>query len=138
MKPPASQLADDPAAKIILQGIQLDLTPALQNAIRDKFAVLLRHEPRIIRIDVRLHSHQTIGQNHLYRASAQIEIGGPDLHASAEGPDAYEVIDETVAKLSQLLERRQGRRKDRRNHPQDIELDAPIPKSTPALDPRVP
>lgn len=129
MKPDHSARSDDPAAKILLQGIQLDLTPALQNAIREKFAVLLRHNPYILRINVRLHSNQTLGQNHLYRASAQIEISGPDLNASAEGPEAYDVLDECVAKLSKLLERRHGLRKDKRNHPHDVELEAAIPKA---------
>lgn len=137
MKPKASDLSDDIGSKIILQGIHLELTPSLQEAIRDKLAVLLRHNPFIIRIDVRLHSNQTLGQNHRYRASAQIEIGGPDLHASAEGPVAYDVIDELVGKLTTLLERRHGLRKDRRNHPKETEFPVPIPKSTPEHDARV-
>ncbi len=132
MKPNNTDLSDDTGAKILMQGIQLELTEALQNAIRDKFSVLLRHNPYIIRINVRLASHQTRGQLHLYRATAQIEIGGPDLNASAEAPDAYDVLDLLVAKLNKLIERRHGLRKDRRNHPHDIELAAAIPKASPA------
>ena len=129
MKP--SNLSDDIGSKIVLQGIHVDLTPALQEAMREKLIVLLRHNPYILRIDVRLRLNQTVGQNHRYRASAQIEIGGPDLNASAEGAAAYDAIDELVAKLGQLLERRHGLRKDRRNHPAEIELEAAIPKANP-------
>lgn len=138
MKPKDTALADDIGSKIVLQGIHVELTPALQNILREKLSVLLRHNPYIIRIDVRLHRTQALGQTHLFRASAQLEIGGPDLNASAEGPEAYDVIDELVAKLSKLLERRHGRYKDRRNHPHDIELEAAIPKATPEQDARVP
>jgi putative sigma-54 modulation protein len=131
MKPSAT--SDDIGSKIILQGIHMELTPSLQTAIRDKLAVVLRHNPFIIRVNVRLQATQTLGQNHSYRASAQIEIGGPDLNASAEGAEAYDVIDELVAKLTQLLERRHGLRKDRRNHPHEIEVGAEIPKVSPPL-----
>lgn len=116
-------------SKLIMQGIHIELTESLKNAIRDKFAVLLRHNEFIIRINVRLHQDQTMGNEHHYQATAQIEIGGPDLIATADGKDAYVVLDDLVDKLDQLLERRHGRRKDKRNHPQEIELDAPIPKT---------
>lgn len=116
-------------SKLIMQGIHVELTDALQSAIRDKFAVLLRHNEFIIRINLRLHQDQTMGNEHHYQATAHIEIGGPDLIATADGKDAYVVLDELVDKLDQLLKRRHGRRKDKRNHPQDIELDAPIPKA---------
>lgn len=112
-----------------MQGIHVELTDSLQSAIRDKFAAILRHNEFIIRINVRLHQDQTIGTDHHYQATAQIEIGGPDLVASADGKDAYVVLDELVEKLDRLLERRHGRRKEKRNHPQEIELDAPIPKT---------
>ena len=128
-----SATSDDIGSKIILQGIHMELTPSLQATIRDKLAVVLRHNPFIIRVNVRLQTTQALGQNHRYRASAQIEIGGPDLNASAEGAEAYDVIDELVAKLTQLLERRHGLRKDRRNHPREIEVGAEIPKVSPPL-----
>ena len=129
MKP--QDTADDIASKILLQGIHVELTPALQNVLRDKLSVLLRRNPYILRINLRLHLNQTLGQKPLYRASARIEISGPDLNASAEGPECYDVVDELVAKLTQLLERRHGLRKDKRNHPHEIELAAGIPKASP-------
>ncbi|MDF3058885.1 MAG: sigma 54 modulation protein/ribosomal protein [Rariglobus sp.] len=116
-------------SKLIIQGVHLELTEALQAAIREKFAVLLRHNEFIVRINVRLAQDQTLGNEHHYRATAQIEIGGPDLVATADGKEAYSVMDELVEKLTRLLERRHGLRKDRRNHPREIELDANIPKA---------
>jgi putative sigma-54 modulation protein len=122
-------LPENQDSKLLMQGIHIELTEALQNAIREKFAVLLRHNDYIIRINVRLHQDQTLGNEHHYTATAQIEIGGPDLVATADGKDAYVILDELVERLDNLLERRHGRRKDRRNHPHDIELDANLPKT---------
>jgi len=122
-------LPENLAGKLLMQGIHVELTEALQNAIREKFAVLLRHNDYILRINVRLHQDQTLGTEHHYTATAQIEIGGPDLVATAEGKEAYVVLDELVARLDNQLERRHGRRKEKRNHPHDIELNADIPKT---------
>jgi putative sigma-54 modulation protein len=127
MKPTIT--SDDLDSKIIMQGIHVELTAAMQNVIREKFGRLLRHNEWIVRINVRVHQDQTMGTEHHYTVTGQIEIGGPDLVASADGKDAYEALDELVDKLDHLLERRHGKRKDRRNHPQAVELDAPLPKA---------
>src|SRR3989337_3760969 len=120
MKP---EVTTDPSSKLVIQCIHLDLTEAMQNVIREKFAVLLRHNDFIVRINVRLHQDQTMGTEHHYTATGEIEIGGPDLVASAEGKEAYEVLDALVDKLDRQLARRQGKRKDRRNHPTAPEID---------------
>lgn len=115
-------------SKIHMQGIHIDLTAALQNVIREKFSVLLRHNDRIVRINVRLHLDQTRGQTNHYTATGHIEIGGPDIVASVKGDDAYNVLDGLVEKLDEQLRERHERRKDRRNHPNEIEVDALLPK----------
>lgn len=119
---------DDIANKIIMQGVHVELTAAMQNIIREKFSVLLRHNERIVRINVRLNQDQKRGLKHHYTATGQIEIGGPDLVASVKGEDAYSVLDGLVEKLDELLRDRHERRKDKRNHPQEIEVDAELPK----------
>ena len=124
-----SDTTSDLSSKIILQGIHFDLTEAMQNIMREKFAVLLRHNDYIVRINVRLHQDQRMGNEHHYTGTAQIEIRGPDLVASAEGKDAYEVMDTLVDKLDRQLERRHGKRKDARNHPTATEVDIDLPKA---------
>lgn len=119
---------DDIASRIILQGVHVELTPAMQNIMRGKFLVLLRHNEYIVRLNVRLNKDQTHGRQSHYTATGHIEISGPDIVAHVEGDDAYNVIDGLVDKLDQLLLDRHERRKDRRNHPHGVELDAPIPK----------
>ena len=121
---------DELEAKINMQGIHVDLTPAMRDAIYEKFSVLLRHNDHIVRINVRLHQDQQLGRNFHYTATAQIEIGGPDLVATVKGEDAYNVLDELVDKLQEQMRDRHERRKERRNHPQEIELDANLPKVT--------
>lgn len=127
MKP--SSLSDDIDSKIIMQGIHVQLTDAMQNSIREKFGRILRHEPRIIRINIRLHQDQTLGSERHYTATAQVEIGGPDLVASVDGMEAYDLFDALVEKLHHLLEKRHGRRKDKRNHPHGVELGGSLPKT---------
>jgi len=119
----------DVSPKLILQTVHLDLTDAMENVMREKLAVLLRHSEYIVRLSVRLHRDQTMGNEHHYTATGQIEISGPDLVASAEGKDAYEVIDTLVDKLDGQLARRHGKRKDRRNHPRASEIDVDLPKA---------
>ena len=120
--------SDDISSKIIMQGVHIDLTAAMQNIIREKFSVLLRHNEWIVRINVRLHQDQQRGKNHHYTATGQIEIGGPDIVATVKGEDAYNVLDGLVEKLDEQLRDRHERRKDKRNHPKEVEIDAPLPK----------
>jgi putative sigma-54 modulation protein len=126
MKPDDNQ---DSHSKIKIQGIHFEITDAMDSVIREKFAVLLRHNDYIIRINVRVHQDQTMGTERHYTATAQIEIGGPDLVASSDGKDAYSVIDDLVDKLTGLLRRRQGRRKERRTQRQPAEIGIGLPKT---------
>lgn len=119
--------------KIIMQGIHIELTDAMRQVIAEKFGALLGHSERILRINVRLHRDQQMGLKNHYTATAQVEIPGPDLVASAEGMDAYGVLEALAGKLDHQLEIRHGRRKDRRNHPHDVELPAELPKVSEAV-----
>lgn len=121
-------ISDDLAAKIQMQGVHIELTAALQTAIREKFSVLLRHNDRIVRITVRLQQDQNRSNHHAYSATGQIEISGPDIVATVKGDDAYNVLDGLVEKLDEQLRERHERLKDQRNHPRDVELQAALPK----------
>jgi putative sigma-54 modulation protein len=124
-----TQHSDNLSSKIIMQGVHVQLTAAMQNSIREKFAVLLRHNERIDRIHVKLNEDQHHGNTYHYVATARIEIAGPDLIASVKGADAYNVIDGLVAKLDEQLRERHERRKDKRNHPHSVDLDVDLPKA---------
>lgn len=120
--------SDDNGSKIIMQGVHVELTAAMQNIIRDKFSVLLRHNEWIVRVHVRLHQDQHRGNMAHYTATGQIEMRGPDIVATVKGEDAYSVLDGLVEKLDEQLRERHERLKDKRNHPHDIELEAQLPK----------
>jgi putative sigma-54 modulation protein len=119
----------DISSKLILQAVHVEMTDAMESVMREKLGTLLRHNDYIVRVNVRLQQDQTMGNEHHYTATGQIEISGPDLVASAEGKDAYDVIDSLVDKLDRQLERRHGKRKERRNHPHAPEMDVGLPKA---------
>jgi ribosome hibernation promoting factor len=127
MKP--KTVSQDLDAKLIIQAVHFPLTEAMQNIFREKFARLLVRNEYIVRVNVRIHQDQTMGTEHHYTLTGQIEIGGPDLVASVNGNNAYDLSDLLLEKLEHLLERRQGKRKDKRNHPHGTELDASLPKT---------
>ncbi|HEU5077773.1 MAG TPA: HPF/RaiA family ribosome-associated protein [Opitutaceae bacterium] len=126
MKP--KTVSQDVDSKIIMQGIHLELTEAMQNIIHEKVGRLLGRNERIVRINIRIRQDQRLGTEHHYTATGQIEINGPDLVATVEGKEVYDLIDQLVEKLDHLLHRRHGLRKDHRNHPHDVELSARLPK----------
>ena len=108
-------------SKIHFHGIHVHLTDAMRNSVREKFSSLLHHHPEIIRVSVRLHQDQTTKTGFYYTATGQIEIGGPDFIASAEGADAYAVLSDLAEKLSRQLERRHDRLKGQRD-----QIDVPL------------
>jgi len=116
------------AAKVIVSGIHLELTDALRQAALEKASRLLRHNSHIVRIRIDLEFDKTKGAGDQFIAKGHIEIGGPDLIASVQSEDGYKSLDFLIDKLDGLLRRRHGLRKDHRNHPHDVELDANLPK----------
>lgn len=120
--------SDDLLSKIHMQGVHVELTAAMQNIIREKFSVLLRHNEWIVRVNVRLHQDQHRGNQHHYTATGQIEMRGPDIVATVKGDEAYAVLDGLVEKLDEQLRERHERQKDKRNHPRDVEISAELPK----------
>jgi len=124
-----SKIPTDPATKLIIRGVHVELTEALRHAVEHKAERLLRHNDYIVRIRIDLEVDKTKDINHKFIAKGHIEIGGPDLIASVSSEDCYKSIDLLVDKLDRLLERRHGLRKDKRNHPHATDLDTELPKT---------
>jgi putative sigma-54 modulation protein len=125
----------DNNGQIVIQGVHVDLTDAMKNAINDKFSVLLRHNERIIRVNITLHRDQVRGTQHLFTATGRVEIRGPDIVASVKADDAYAALDGLVEKLDEQLRERHERRTDRRreNRP-DIDIPVSLPKGAQLRD----
>lgn len=104
-------------SKILMQGIHVELTPTLQRAILNKFEAILRHEEGILRLNVRLQKDPHHGHRPHFRATAQVERAGVDLHAEAEGDNAYVTLDQLSDRLFDLLAREHGRIRGRRHLP---------------------
>ncbi len=117
------------AEKLIVRGVHLDLTEALRAYVATKTSRLLRHNDNIVRLRVDLELDKTASVGSAFIAKGQIEISGPDLVVNVASEDAYKSIDLMVDKLDALLRRRHGLRKDKRNHPHAVELDANLPKA---------
>ncbi len=117
------------AEKLIVRGVHLDLTEALRAYVANKTGRLLRHNDNIVRLRVDLELDRTASVGSAFIAKGPIEISGPDLVVSVATEDAYKSIDLMVDKLDALLRRRHGLRKDKRNHPHAVELEASLPKA---------
>ncbi|MCC6415518.1 MAG: ribosome-associated translation inhibitor RaiA [Opitutaceae bacterium] len=105
------------AAKIIVSGIHVTLTEALKEAALSKASRLLRHNDRIVRIRIDIEHDTTRASTDEFVAKGHIEIGGPDLVASASSEDAYKSLDLLINKLDRLLRHRHSKRVDGRKHP---------------------
>ena len=105
------------AAKIIVSGIHVSLTEALKEAAMSKASRLLRHNDRILRIRLDIEHDKTRSVEEEYVAKGHIEIGGPDLVASAASEDAYKSLDLLMDKLDKLVRRRHRKHVDTRKHP---------------------
>jgi len=103
------------AARVLVRGIHLDLTPALHAAAQAKAEHLLGHETHIVRVRLDLEKIQTRSAPPRFIAKGRVEISGPDLVASAESDDAYKSLDLLVDKLDELLRRRHQKRVNSRN-----------------------
>ncbi|MDI1250625.1 MAG: ribosome-associated translation inhibitor RaiA [Lacunisphaera sp.] len=103
------------AARVLVRGIHLDLTPALHQAARSKAEHLLRHDDSIDRIRLDLELDRTREAKDVFIAKGRIEIRGPDLIAQVRSEDAYKSLDLLVDKLDELLRRRQQKRIKSRN-----------------------
>ena len=94
-----------PGAKLVLRGINLKVTPAMEAMFTEKVGRLIRHEPRIIRIRVDLED-DSAGGTPRFVAKGHIEIAGPDLIASVTTEDAYKSVDGLVDRLDRMLRKR--------------------------------
>lgn len=102
-------------ASIVLSGVHLDLTDAIKAYVTSKAERLLRHNPRIIRIDFELARPGSKDHSADYAVQAQIVIAGPDIVAKVESDDLYKSVDLLVDKLDRALRRRHRYDKVRRH-----------------------
>jgi putative sigma-54 modulation protein len=116
---------------IRITGLNLDLTEAIKSHVIDKLSKVIKHNERIIRINVELEyrpSHKHVNE---FVAKAQVEVGGPNIIVSIESDDLYKSIDALTEKLTRQVRRRHRLVKEKRNHPHDVDIPAELPKTAP-------
>ncbi|MEO6002068.1 MAG: ribosome-associated translation inhibitor RaiA [Opitutus sp.] len=111
-----SPAPSEPADKIIVRGIHLDITPALRAAALEKAARLFRHDARLVRARLDLEHNHSADNDARFIAKGHIEISGPDLIASVASGDAYKSLDLLIDKLDRMLRERSRARTDGRNN----------------------
>ena len=115
--------------KINITGINLELTAALKSYVTEKAAKLFEHNDRIIRANFELEFIPTKDPVKSFVAKSTIEIAGPNIVLSVTTDDLYKSIDELIDKLIRQIRRAHRLEKEKRNHPQEIEIGDDIPKT---------
>lgn len=115
--------------EIIVSGIHVELTQALKAYVVDKMQRLFTHEDQIVRIRVEIEFDDRKAKEDRFTAKAHVQIHGPDANISVTSDDAYKSIDLLVDKLDRKILRRASEKKEKRNHPHEVELSATLPKA---------
>jgi len=115
--------------QVNITGINLELTEAIKNYVREKAAKLFEHNDRIIRANFDLEYIPTKAPEQSFVAKSTIEIAGPNIVLSVTSADLYKSIDELMDKLIRQIRRAHRPEKEKRNHPQDIDIGEDIPKT---------
>ncbi|MCH8475260.1 MAG: ribosome-associated translation inhibitor RaiA [Opitutales bacterium] len=118
--------------ELILTGRHIELTDALKEFVEEKADKLFRHEERIIRIRFELDIDKNHHKDRPFIAKGIIEINGPQMVVTEATHDMHKSIDEVVNKLDRKIRRRCRMERVKRKHPHEVELDAQLPKVSPA------
>ncbi len=100
---------------VIITGVHMDLTDAIQDDVILKCTKLFRHEERIIRLRVELIHETSKTHQKEFIAKGILEINGPKIVVSVATPDLYKSIDELMDKLDRQLAVKAGKRESKRH-----------------------
>ncbi len=116
---------------VIISGLNVELTDAMKNAVREKVEKLFDHNEHIIRVRVELEydNHQVSHQKE-FIAKGHLEVRGNDHNASAASSDMYKSIDQLVQKLDRMMRRRSRLKKVKRKDTHSVDIPAEIPKAS--------
>ncbi|MDR1817851.1 MAG: ribosome-associated translation inhibitor RaiA [Puniceicoccales bacterium] len=117
---------------IIISGINLELTDAIKDHVRTKLSKVLKHNERIIRINVELEYRPSKKHINEFVAKARVEVRGNDIVVGIESDDLYKSIDALNEKLTRQVRRRHRLEKEKRNHPHDVDIPVELPKTVAA------
>jgi len=113
---------------IIITGLNLELTDAIKEHVREKLSKVFKHNERVIRINVELEYRPSKKHINEFVAKARVEVRGSDIVVSIESDDLYKSIDALNEKLTRQVRRRHRLEKEKRNHPHVVDIPAELPK----------
>lgn len=90
--------------QLIIRGIHLSLTDAMQEVLETKARRLFRHDPRILRLRVEVEPEVRRGLRR-FAAKGRVEIAGPDRTATVRHENAYAAINLLIGKLDRMRRR---------------------------------
>ena len=88
---------------VIISGVHVDLTDSIKSVVNDKLNKLFAHSSSIIRVRVILEASKNKTEGKEFIARGKVEIGGPDIKATASTDDLYKSIDDMINKLDRQL-----------------------------------
>ena len=88
---------------VVISGVHVDLTDSIKSVVNDKINKLFAHSSSIIRVRVILEASKNKTEGKEFIARGKVEIGGPDIEATASTDDLYKSIDDMVNKLDRQL-----------------------------------
>jgi len=116
---------------IIITGLGLEVTEALNEKVHHAFAKLFEHETDIMRARVEL-EHEPHANSHTneFVAKGHLELKGTSFNISQKGNDLYVAITELAKKLDRQIRKNHTRKEANRKNIHPVDLDADIPKVT--------
>jgi len=100
--------------KLILSGHNLKITPAIEDHVVDKINKLDHFDSRAIDARVLLEHDTSKPSEKRFKCSVRLAVPGPDLFAEESQGDLYTAIDLVMKKVEQLIRKRQGKYKARK------------------------
>jgi putative sigma-54 modulation protein len=100
--------------KLILSGHNLKITQAIEDHVVDKIEKLDHFDSRAIDARVLLEHDTSKPSENRFKCSVRLAVPGPDLFAEDSEEDLYAAIDLVMKKVEQLIRKRQGKYKSRK------------------------
>ena len=97
---------------LTISGHHLDVTPALDNYVRNKLSRINRHFDQVVVVKVILTVEKQKEKERRQRAECNIHVKGNDMFAEASHADLYAAVDELVDKLDRQVVRHKDRLQD--------------------------
>jgi putative sigma-54 modulation protein len=100
--------------KLILSGHNLKITQGIEDHVVDKIEKLDHFDSRAIDARVLLEHDTSKPSEKRFKCSVRLAVPGPDLFAEDYEEDLYAAIDLVMKKVEQLIRKRQGKYKARK------------------------